>query len=72
MCLKRWSGATGQNIPPTLATDNDLQLLEVESVWRDGGLSLRAECQQWLGLSGRAVIGRMLVLPSLFILPMCP
>lgn len=38
--FKYWAGATCSNIPPTLAVDNDLQLLEVETLQRDGTFSL--------------------------------
>lgn len=37
--FKYWAGATCPSIPPTLAVDNDLQLLEAESPRRDGSLS---------------------------------
>lgn len=37
--FKYWVGATCPRIPPTLAEDNDLQLLEVETLQRDGTFS---------------------------------
>lgn len=37
--FKYWAGATCPSIPPTLAVDNDLQLLEVESLQGDGTFS---------------------------------
>lgn len=37
--FKYWAGATRPSIPPTLAVDNDLQLLEVETLWGDGTFS---------------------------------
>ena len=37
--FKYWAGATCPSIPPTLAMDNDLQLLGVETLWRDGTFS---------------------------------
>lgn len=37
--FKHWVGATCPSIPPTLAVDNDLQLLEVETLQRDGTFS---------------------------------
>lgn len=38
--FKNWAGATCRSIPPTFAVDNDLQLLEVETLWRDGTFCL--------------------------------
>ena len=37
--FKYWAGATCPSIPPTLAVDNNLQLLEVETLRRDGTFS---------------------------------
>lgn len=37
--FKYWAGATCPSIPPTLAVDNDLQLLEGETLQRDGTFS---------------------------------
>lgn len=39
MCLNFGAGATCPSIPPTLTVDNDLQLLEVETLRRDGSFS---------------------------------
>lgn len=46
--FKYWAGATCPSIPPTLAVDNDLQLLEVETLLGDGTVS-----HPWPGLRAK-------------------